>query len=354
MRHVIEAGDSVVALDVHSPHNDAKQAELSGKLAFTTSWTDLTNRDAVAELVEAENPDAIVHVAAIIAPTAYLIPEKAEAVNVNGTRNLLDAAAHSVPGCRFVFTSSYSVHGPRNPYRHLPPITGATPVDPRDTYGCHKVLGEQMVRASGLAWTIVRLPAVWSTDADFGRAPEFLKFSFLLPADRNEHAIDARDAALALANASVRDVAGRTFNVGGGEGWSGRASDLLDALFHARAMPALPASAYRQADPEVDDAWYYEGLVDTTEAQGALDFQKHSVEEHFAAVKPGAGATLAMKVIGGSIVKRLMKDSPYYGKEQMPDRTEVWLRVCEMFGVDPKLRDPLLERIAKGFETQPQ
>lgn len=348
VRHLVEAGDSVVTLDVHSPVNDAKQQALAKDLSFKASWIDLTDADAVGELIAAEEPEAIVHVAAIIAPTAYLIDKKAEAVNVGGTRNLLDAAAALSARPRFVFTSSYSVHGPRNPYRNLPPITGATPVDPRDTYGCHKVLAEQMVRASGLDWAIVRLPAVWSVDAGWGSSPEFLKFSFLLPEDRNETAIDARDAALALANATRRDVVGRTLNVGGAEGWSGRSSELMTALFSARGMAPIPSSAYRKVDREADDAWYYEDVVDTRESQEALDYQKHTLDEYFSAIRPSAAARVVLKVAGGAIGKRLAKGSPYYGTEQTPDTEETWTRVCEVFGIDPTLRDPLLERIARG------
>jgi hypothetical protein len=98
----------------------------------------------------------------------------------------------------------------------------------------------------------------------------------------------------------------------------------------------------------VDDAWYYEDIVDTTESQDALGYQKHSLDAHFAAVRPSGATKLAMKLLGGSIVKKLVRDSPYYGKEQTPDTAEAWVRVCEVFGVNPTLRDPLLERIAKG------
>lgn len=339
VEHLRSQGHSVVALDLHNPHNDERSAELAASGPLEVRWTDITDREAVAALLAEVRPDAVVHLAAIIAPVAYRIPEVAYKVNVVGTRNLIDAAAALNPAPRFVFTSSYSVHGPRNPYRSLPPITSGTPVDPRDNYGCHKVLGERMVRASGLEWVVVRLPAVWPTDPAFGRAPEFLEFSYLLPADRNEHAIDSRDAALALANAATRDVAGRTFVVGGGPGWSGKASDLFARLYEARGLPPIPSEAYRTADPETDDSWYYEDLVDTTESQEALDYQKHTPEQYFAAVRPGLPMRLVLKLARGAVRRKLLDASPYHGAPQAPDSEEIWVRICERFGTDPSSRD---------------
>lgn len=342
VEHLVAAGHRVTALDVRTPSSERRQAELATRRSFATSWTDLTDREAVHAVVREVRPAAIVHVAAIIAPIAYLVPERAQAVNVDGTRNLLEAATSLAARPRFVFTSSYSIHGPRNPHRRLPPITGATPVDPRDTYGHHKVAGERLLRESGLDGVVVRLPAVWSIDPTWGRDPAFLRFAFLLPPDRNEHAIDARDAALALANAATRDVGGATFIVGGGEGWSGSFSALMARLLRARGVPPIPDEAYRRADPLVDDAWYYEDLCDPSASQAALDYQRHGVEDHLAAIRPPAMTRLALR-LGGPLVRRgMVKDSPYLGRPQAPDGAEIWTRVCETFGLDPAWRDRAL------------
>jgi hypothetical protein len=155
----------------------------------------------------------------------------------------------------------------------------------------------------------------------------------------DEHAIDARDAALALANAATRDVGGATFIVGGGEGWSGSFSALMARLLRARGVPPIPDEAYRRADPLVDDAWYYEDLCDPSASQAALDYQRHGVEDHLAAIRPPAMTRLALR-LGGPLVRRgMVKDSPYLGRPQAPDGAEIWTRVCETFGLDPAWRD---------------
>ncbi len=339
VKAMVAKGYRVTAFDVHSEHNDKVQAELSGEVTFETLWGDLTAADGVKGAIANVEPDAIVHVAAIIAPTAYVIPDKARAVNVDGTRHLIEAAEALGTDPRFIFTSSYSVHGPRNPHRNLPKLTGDTPVAPGDNYGCHKVLGEKMVRASSLPWTIIRLPAVFSVDPSFGASPEFSKFGFLLPPDRNEHAIDARDVATAFANAIEADCVGRTFDIAGGEGWYGKAADLQAVILEARGVPPFPTEAYRMADPEVDESWYYEDHVDTTESQRVLQYQNHTMEQYAAATHVGGLKRLAMKLLTPMIKKKMVEPSPYYGKPQKPDPTPMKQVIVEAFDLDPALAE---------------
>jgi NADH dehydrogenase len=86
--------------------------------------------------------DAIVHLACA---TGVADPAIVRAVNVDGTRALLDAARkHGVK--RFVFVSTISATRPR-----------------MGPYGQTKLEGEQMVSASGLEWVIVRPSLVYGS-----------------------------------------------------------------------------------------------------------------------------------------------------------------------------------------------
>jgi nucleoside-diphosphate-sugar epimerase len=82
-----------------------------------------------------------VHLAAV---THSRSPARYEAVNVDGTKHLVDAA-RSAGVERFLFVSS----------RAISPDGGA--------YSRSKQRAEEVVRASGLRWTIVRLPEVYGT-----------------------------------------------------------------------------------------------------------------------------------------------------------------------------------------------
>jgi nucleoside-diphosphate-sugar epimerase len=73
---------------------------------------DLTDANAVRRLVSLVKPDVVVHCAAVVAPIAYAEPELAEAVNLGGTRHLIDAIKTHAPDAFFVFVSSYAAFGP--------------------------------------------------------------------------------------------------------------------------------------------------------------------------------------------------------------------------------------------------
>ena len=335
--HATAQGYEVLAFDLKTPVTERKAAELAREHAFEVIWGDLSKADTVRQ-VTGLKPDAIVHVAAIIAPLAYVHPGLARAVNVDGTRYLIEAA-HAMPQPpKFVFTSSYSVHGPRNPYRDLPPLTGETPVNPSDTYGRHKVKGEDMLRASNLDWTIVRLPAVLATDAGWGQDPAFMRFAFLLPLDRREHVLDSRDAALALVNAVSADATGRTFDVGGPhEDCRITGGQMMNQTLATRGLGALPESAFRMADPEVDESWYYEDWVDTTESQAVLKYQQHNLADYLDLMRRKAGIQrYILPLISGLVTRQLLKDSPYLGKTQTPDAGTVWQAVVRTFNIPPE------------------
>lgn len=332
--HALSQGYDVLAFDLRTPATERRAAKLAHKMKFETVWGDLSKPET-AQQVAALKPDAIVHVAAIIAPLAYVHPGLARAVNVDGTRYLIEAA-HAMPQTpKFVFTSSYSVHGPRNPYRDLPPLTGDTPVNPGDNYGRHKVKGEEMLRASSLDWTIVRLPAVLATESGWGQDAAFMKFAFLLPLDRREHVLDSRDSALALINAVSAGAKGRTFDVGGPhEDCRITGRQMMAAQLSVRGLGNLPEAAFRMADPEVDESWYYEDWIDTTESQAVLNYQQHSLADYLDLMGRKAGLLrYILPLISGVVTRQVVKGSPYLGQPQMPDRGSVWDAVVRTFNI---------------------
>lgn len=109
------------------------------------------------------------------------------------------------------------------------------------------------------------------------RQSAMMRYLFLLPLERRLHGIDVRDAGMAVANAVTADVEGRILEIGGGEGWQWRASDFYAVMFEVMGIGALPDSAFRQCDPAVDESWYYEDWVDTTEVESLLCYQCDSV-----------------------------------------------------------------------------
>jgi nucleoside-diphosphate-sugar epimerase len=105
---------------------------------------DLTNPSSLQPAVDGVT--AIAHLAAV---THSRSPERYDEVNFQGTKNLLDAAATSGAD-RFLFVST----------RAISPEGGR--------YSRSKHQAEELVRASGLRWTIVRLPEVYGAGSSEG------------------------------------------------------------------------------------------------------------------------------------------------------------------------------------------
>ena len=240
--------------------------------------------------------------------------------NVQGTRNLLRAAEATTGIERFVLVSSVSVHGAVNPHTNPPRWTSQSPVKPQEAYAEQKAEAEISVREGRVPHCIVRLCAIYPVDN-----PPLndltLRFSFLLPYDRREHAIDVRDAALAIAHAAdFPGVEGRTFDIGGADEWAGIGGELTNRLIKAAGMKPIPREAHRLPHPSVDDSWFAENWVDTSESQAALKYQRYSFAQYLSERRRRMGLlNLIIPLLAGVIFKKLIQASPYYGKPQVPD-----------------------------------
>jgi UDP-glucuronate 4-epimerase len=115
-------------------------------------------RLAVADL----EIDSVVHCGAISGPMLHRDePAFVAGTNINSTLNLLELArGHAAR--RFVFCSSGSVYGTRNP---MLPVSEETPLHPTSAYAASKVAGEALVEAYhtayGLEGVSLRIAAIY-------------------------------------------------------------------------------------------------------------------------------------------------------------------------------------------------
>jgi len=278
-RILLERGHPVIALDLPSDAAAAIARDLcaTGPGELIPAYVNLLDADAIAALIAEHRPGAIVHLAAALAPTSYRNPVMARKVNVGGTENLLSAAKSLPDPPVFVLASSASVYGSVNPHRYPQRITEETPVNPIDHYGQDKVLAEAAVRASALPAVILRLAGVISPDAATTISGDHLLIMRAMPGDNRMHTVDARDVALAFANAVDRSagVIGRHLNIAGDETHIRLHRELEDDMMTAVGLGALGPSASLPGNPEDDRGWSFTGWFDTTAAQTLLDFQQH-------------------------------------------------------------------------------
>lgn len=277
---LLERGRTVIAMDLRNDNTVAVDRELAaGRYPGTLvpAYTDLLDAEAVRELVSTRQPEAVVHLAAVVSPLSYRKPAMARKVNVGGTENLLAACAALPRPPLFLMASSAAVYGSRNPYRQPERITPDTPVNPIDQYGQDKVLAEAAIRASGLPYALFRLGGVISPDTHTTVNSDSLLLMRSMPGDNRMHAVDARDVALAFANGVDREstIAGKVILVGGNESYVLTQRELEDGLMEAVGLGGLGPSASLPGDPADDRGWSFTGWYDTTEAQALLNFQEH-------------------------------------------------------------------------------
>jgi nucleoside-diphosphate-sugar epimerase len=287
VRKLAADGRRVVVADLESPANVKKSEALPG--GVEVRWTDLTNPDQVQRLISDVAPAAIIHLAAIIAPAIYRVPQIARKVNVDATATLVRIAEAQPNPPRFVHASSNAVFGPRNPHRTARPLTADDPMRPYDIYSGTKAEAEEIVQSSTLEWVVLRFGGVLSTDLSaLPLSTDAMFFESALPSDNRVQTVDVRDVAWACAAATTADVAREILLIAGDESHRRRYGDLTPAVVSALGLTgAMPPG--RPGNPDSDTDWFVTDWMDTTRAQDALQFQHHSWPDMMAELQDKAG-----------------------------------------------------------------
>jgi len=120
---------------------------------------DLSDAAAVAAALASE-PLLVVHLAAVVSSAAEADFDLGMRVNVDGTRQLLDACRTVRQPPRFVFASSIAAYGDTGGA----PVTDRTALMPHSSYGIQKAIGELLVadyhRRGFIDGLAVRLPTI--------------------------------------------------------------------------------------------------------------------------------------------------------------------------------------------------
>lgn len=209
---------------------------------------DITDAGAVDAVVRAVEPDLVFHLAGI----ASRDPERCTAVNVTGTRNLLEACAALSRPPRCVVVSSAAVYGAVQSGES--PVAESTPLRPATPYGTTKARAEAIALdlhdQNRLPVLVIRpfnlvgpgLPAGLAP-SDFARQVRQIRDGTREPRLRignltpRRDFVDVRDAVRAYA-ALAADPAcyGNVFNVGSGRPTA--VGDLLDTLIRLAGIQA--------------------------------------------------------------------------------------------------------------------
>jgi len=284
--HLLDCGDAVLGSSPDGSWLDSSDPALADRVELV-AW-DLTAPDGLLprarRRIESFRPDVIYHLAAISVPEDCGQDEPtpgAIAINVGGTRRVLQLAGSLPQRVRVLFTSSGLVYAPVEP--RSPRVVEDAPLAPQSAYGKTKLAAEEEVRRAcrqdGCDAVIVRA---------FQHTGPRQNARMMLPSWARQFAIGGsqpvevhtRDARLDLAD--VRDVVrayrllaehGRraeVYNVG--RGVECRSGDILEIL-RELAEPERPVVEIRpalQQNPIADVT----RLVRATGWQAAIPLEK--------------------------------------------------------------------------------
>ena len=136
---------------------------------LTRAGADITDASAVRAFIGAACPDVVIHAAAI--PDLDVCeehPAEAHRVNVEGTRNVIEAARSA--GSAVVYISTDAVFDGRA----TTPYTETDPANPPSVYGRTKLEGERMVARLAAHW-IVRVSVLFGPRGPGNSKPDFVE-----------------------------------------------------------------------------------------------------------------------------------------------------------------------------------
>jgi nucleoside-diphosphate-sugar epimerase len=302
--------------------------------AVDVRQVDLTKPAQISAVLADVSPSAIVHLAACIPPMCYANRALARAVNVDATAALVRAAEAMPSPPRFVHASSMAVYGSRNPHRFTELLTPETPLLASELYGCQKLEAENIVRSSGLEWSILRLSGVITLEPliDYGDFDSFY-FGALMPEDNRCHSVDSRDVAAAFAAAVTTDAVREIFMIAGDDSHKLLQVDFARASAESMGMGALLFPG-RPGDPTSDSGWYPLDWMDTTRSQQVLSFQRYSRSQSYDEIRAKLGwKARPLHVVAPAMAALMRRKAPYY--KRPGQHADPWGAIRDRWG-DPE------------------
>jgi UDP-glucose 4-epimerase len=259
-RRCISGGNEVIIFDIPEANYeglDSPRTRLAGLPGLTIVKGSVTDTKAVNTAVK--GADGVIHLAALM-PHFCTDREETMAVNVGGTKAVLDALERQRREVQFVYASSVSIYGWT--LENTEPITIDHPLVPTDLYSESKIAAEKVLRESNIPYVILRLSGVVIPRFYDPNPWQFQKHQRVEFVARD-------DVATALYNSTTNTYArNKIFHVAGGERWR-----MIGQQWAEKHMETIGFS--------VEDTEYSEGpgwfdWYDTEESEAVLGYQNTS------------------------------------------------------------------------------
>jgi len=138
----------------------------------------VANMAELCEAVKTSRPDVLYHLAALLSATGEQVPHRCYVVNVDGTRNLLEAA-RLFDVRQVMYASTIAVFGPGLD----DPVPNEVSLQPQTMYGITKVFGELLGSYYASKWNVdfrsVRFPGLINAGIPGGGTSDYALFMYV-------------------------------------------------------------------------------------------------------------------------------------------------------------------------------
>ena len=296
LKQLYELSDAVEITVFDKKSRVSKSFYQKFKTNINIIFGDISNKNDIIKACK--NINVVIHLAAIIPPLADKFPIYAEAVNITGTKNLIECIQELSPEAFLLYSSSISVYGDRN---SNPWIKTTDPLNPsdRDEYARTKIEAEKLVINSRLNWCILRLTAIMGFD---NHKPSEIMFH--MPLDSYLEIATPADTGRAFVHAlsHLEKLNKKIYNLSGGEKCRIVYRDFLSRSFDIFGLGKLDFKANSFATKNFHCGYYEDG----DELHEILDFRRETIDDYFTNLKkyiPPVRKTLT------SIFRKIIKSS---------------------------------------------
>lgn len=308
IEEALQQGHRVRAFDIDTQKGRKVAKRFAGKIEVL--WGDIRDRASVERAVEGQ--EAVIHTAALLPPISEKFPDRAQAVNVEGTKQLLEVLRKQPKPPTIVYPSSVTVYTPEVAQNHI--VSAQTPTQGTDVYSSNKVACEAMIKASTLPYVICRVGV--AIDEQLQKVePIVLRMLFEVRPDNKMEVVYSRDVALALVNATHTEAArGKVLLIGGGKHCQVTQADLFKLLLDALCVRHFPF------DRAFGKANYYTAWMDTAESQALLCYQRRTPQQIGEIMAKRFRWIAPLLLLVSPLIKAyLLKFSgPYHGRPARP------------------------------------
>lgn len=262
VERLIDSNHSIYCFDIKNRRT--KKAARKYKKRVKVFWGDIRNKNDVRKAVA--NQDLIIHLAFHLPPITRMNESAARAINIDGTKTLLDIANQQTNKPKFLFASSVVIYGDvRNKKQPINPDEEPQPVD---YYAKHKAECMNLITNSGLDYSIFVLGVV-PPITNLAHDPKI----FEIPLDTNVELLHEDDAAQAFVNAvSNEQIWNQVLHIAGGPSCRLQYREFIQRTMRVMGIGSLPEKAFGGAS-------YHCCFLSSEKSQAILDYQRHSFED---------------------------------------------------------------------------